>query len=105
MKNIIISTILLAVLFSIASCKNCYTCKPICYECKYLSSTENVCREDFDNVDDFNTNRNTYTNAGYICTEKISTSSKSEICGNSSSVAAANASTKANDGYRCEINK
>lgn len=105
MKNIIILLFITTCALSFSACKKCYTCRPKCYQCTYLSTYRDVCRNEFDNVDDFNTTIATYISSGYVCNENDSVLSAEEICGNSTSVAAANANLKANDGYRCDLNK
>lgn len=105
MKNLLSIFLIVFISFQFTSCKKCYTCTPICYECTYLSTHEFICRESFDNFDDFNRKVNTSRNSGYICTVIDSSSTREEICGNSSSVAAANADLKAQNGYKCNINR
>ena len=105
MKKIQILLFIIIVSSILFACKKCYTCKPICYDCVYSITHQLICRDGFDSYDDFTTNLTTYQNAGYLCTEVDSSSTKEEICGSSSSVAAANADMKAQNGYRCIINR
>ncbi|MEI6312579.1 MAG: hypothetical protein WCP57_09995 [Bacteroidota bacterium] len=105
MKNRLFILIIVIVAIGFQSCKKCYTCTPICNRCVYGSTHEDICRSGFNSFDDYTSYLNTYKNSGYACTEIDSTTSQEEICGNSTSVAAANAATKASNGYRCTINK
>lgn len=106
MNRFLLLLIISVSMLSISSCKKCYTCKPICYECTYASTRYLFCRNDYSSGEAFNEVVNTYRASSYTCVEVDSASTGyDEVCGNSKSVAAANAQERSTDGYRCVISK
>lgn len=81
MKNFFLISALLTVLFSVNSCRKCYTCRNICSVCtKEANPTQTVCKNDFTFSMDYEDEVSLLTGSGYSC-QTVTGNLEEEVCG------------------------